>query len=453
MSILRNGLYVAVLFSASQMLAGPTVHVTGVVQDSGSRAVRVAYSLDEDAIVTVAIEVGGRAMTMPRVYGDVNALVESGERSFSWSPVGSEPCAGSAVSFTVSAWAPDDPPTCLVCDLDLGTVAYYASTNDLPGGVGSDAYRTSKLLMRRIPSAGSSFLCCGTARRDISRDFWLGAFEVTQEQYRRVMRAEPGTFVEPTSWACRPVCGGLASGNVQLFFNELRGDANETTVPEDPSSSSFFGILRTRFSQPFDLPSEAQWDFANRAGSSGSLPSGVEHAEDIGRFSSNGGLPAGMVASTAYLCGSTNGTACVGSYPPNAYGLYDTLGNVWEWCLDGYEGMLAQDVASDYVNRTVASRQRVRRGGCWRESPGNNNNRSHWESGLDNAGFRCACGGIAGTSRQPYSVDNATLDNMTADVVLVDTPFASVERRFYTMRESLDISFNPNPFGFNIFVR
>jgi hypothetical protein len=50
-------------------------------------------------------------------------------------------------------------------------------------------------------------------------------------------------------------------------------------------------------------------------------------------------------------------------------------------------------------------------------------------------------------------VDSATLDNMTADVVLVDTPFASVERRFYTMRESLVISFNPNPFGFYIFVR
>jgi len=68
------------------------------------------------------------------------------------------------------------------------------------------------------------------------------------------------------------------------------------------------------------------------------------------------------VTAPAQGCGATNGTAVVGSYQANAWGLYDTHGNVWEWCLDWSAGSLAG--GSDPAGSDSGS-NRVRRGGCW----------------------------------------------------------------------------------------
>ena len=138
--------------------------------------------------------------------------------------------------------------------------------------------------------------------------------------------------------------------------------ANTTTAnasynwPADPNPLSFLGLLRLKTNIDFDLPSEAQWEFAARAGN------GVGYWNDgsvilntnpdanlkvLGRYQYNGGK---VRSGTSYVdpattCGVTNGTAIVGSYAPNTWGLYDTAGNVWEWCLDWYEDMSASSSA------------------------------------------------------------------------------------------------------------
>lgn len=129
---LGKELCAGVLLAAGSLGAAPTVTVTDVTQDAASRHVTVSYTVSEAAIVTVAVSSGGRTLAAPRVWGDVNAAVSDGAHTFTWSPTGEEAASAASVDFAVSAWDPSDPPDYLVCDLDLGTVAYYAMTNDLP---------------------------------------------------------------------------------------------------------------------------------------------------------------------------------------------------------------------------------------------------------------------------------------------------------------------------------
>ena len=459
---LGKELCAGVLLATGSLGAAQTVTVTDVTQDAANRQVTVSYTVSEEVIVTVAVSSGGKTLAAPRVWGDVNAAVSGGAHTFTWSPTGEEAASAASVDFAVSAWDPVDPPDYLVCDLDLGTRAYYATTNDLPEGVGSDLYRTSKLLLRRIPAAGQTFNCLGKYPMKLSQDFWLGVFETTQEQYRRVLSAEPGAFTEATAWPTRPVTGGLSADFPQLFHKALRGDsASATTVPDAPTDASFFGLLRAKTKLAFDLPTEAQWEVACRAGGTALLPAGVASALDVGRFAANGGLPAGLTQNAAYGCGDTNGTARVGSYPPNVYGLYDMLGNVWEWCLDGYaENMGLSDVQTtqtDYVNRTIPSSQRVRRGGCWRDDNladlANSSYRSFWHGGLNNAGFRCAGGGITGTTRRAASTATSTLNALATVGAVVDTVVDSLERRTGTVALSSAIAFRSTPPAFLLIIR
>ena len=176
----------------------------------------------------------------------------------------------------------------------------------------------------------------------------------------------------------------------QVSYNEIRNAANSTTAntaydwPADPNPSSFLGKLRTKTGLDFDLPSEAQWEFAARAGNgdtkwgdgSGILNSYADaNLDKLGRYERNGGkvLSGSSYVNPAQSCGATNGTAIVGSYAPNDWGLYDTAGNVWEWCLDwdadditAHGGKVNIDPATPANTLSGASgANRVGRGGSW----------------------------------------------------------------------------------------
>ena len=118
---------------------------------------------------------------------------------------------------------------------------------------------------------------------------------------------------------------------------------------------------------------------------------------EVGRYWHNGGKV--LVDYTWNVpsrdCDTTYGTAKVGSYKPNAWGLYDMHGNVWEWCLDWWDGEAYSPAdATDPVGDAMGS-GRVIRGGEWRA--GANNSRSacrFWDSSLNNHnenGFRIVC--------------------------------------------------------------
>ena len=126
---------------------------------------------------------------------------------------------------------------------------------------------------------------------------------------------------------------------------------------------SFLGKLRALTGGlEFDLPTEAQWEYACRAGTTTALNSGKDLSDEytcpnlaeVGRYRGNQNDGKGDYSEHTK----------VGCYLPNAWGLYDCHGNVWEWCLDWYQGGWGKTVDTDPVGATSGS-YRVLRGGNW----------------------------------------------------------------------------------------
>jgi formylglycine-generating enzyme required for sulfatase activity len=155
-------------------------------------------------------------------------------------------------------------------------------------------------------------------------------------------------------------------------------------------------------SPKFDLPTEAQWEYACRAKNADAWYHGGNPADQyyfnapkklsmIARYNMNGGYvamgtdnnnnPKGISASDVQLLtlGTTNGTARVGSYVPNAYGLYDMLGNVKEWCLDWF-GMFDENPVTDPAGPTKRDSSMGPYGYNQRSLRGSGYRNSHHES-------------------------------------------------------------------------
>jgi formylglycine-generating enzyme required for sulfatase activity len=172
----------------------------------------------------------------------------------------------------------------------------------------------------------------------------------------------------------------------QVSYDMIRGTGAQAgagwpSCGHAADASSFMGKLQTKTGLTFDLPTEAQWEYACRAGTTTSLNSGKnmmsgdfdDAMDEVGRYWYNGG------SGYSQDCTPDNGTAKVGSYLPNAWGLYDMHGNVWEFCLDWYEdnisaygGALNVNPSNQAQTRSGATgSQRVFRGGSLKEVAGN----------------------------------------------------------------------------------
>ncbi len=166
----------------------------------------------------------------------------------------------------------------------------------------------------------------------LSRGFYLGIHEVTQAQWTAVMGANPAVFRRGAEAPQRPV---------------------ESVSWED--CQRFLARLAQRGSGRFRLPTEAEWEYAARAGSTARFPWG----DDPREFETHSHAWAN---SRSYAI-----THPVGTKPPNAWGLHDLHGNVWEWCSDWYAPYAAgpqRDPAGPPTGR-----ERVFRGGSWYDFP------------------------------------------------------------------------------------
>lgn len=199
---------------------------------------------------------------------------------------------------------------CLYMIVDLAKTGKRAITylDDAPKGGWSDEFRTTKIVFRKI--APGSFEYLPGKFFKITKPFYIGVFEVTQKQYEMTMKVNPAEF----KGDMRPV--------ERMPYSDVRGDNKGRNWPKDNKvdDNSYLGRLRKRFGLEFDLPTEVQWEYACRAGTKGNLNvDGVEMAK-LGKCLENGGRNDHHVK--------------VGSFIPNAWGLYDMHGNVEEWCLD-----------------------------------------------------------------------------------------------------------------------
>ena len=388
--------------------ADPQISNVRLTQSSISRRVTVRYDLDEAAVVTMDVLTNGVSIggtNIQGVGGDCFKKVAAGnDHVVEWDPYLSWPdqkFGAGVVSVRMTAWALDNTPDYMAVDITAtggaDTQTYYPAADFVPGGVTNGLYKTTKLLMRKIMAKGVEWTMGSTTletKRNATREathqvkldgnYYIGVYEVTQAQWDLIQpsRLAPSYFNNAADRAMRPV--------EQVSYNEIRNAANSTTAntaydwPADPNPSSFLGKLRTKTGLDFDLPSEAQWEFAARAGNgdtkwgdgSGILNSDADaNLDKLGRYERNGGkvLSGSSYVNPAQSCGATNGTAIVGSYAPNDWGLYDTAGNVWEWCLDwdadditAHGGKVNIDPATPANTLSGASgANRVGRGGSW----------------------------------------------------------------------------------------
>jgi len=182
----------------------------------------------------------------------------------------------------------------------------------------------------------------------ITRPFFLGIHEVTQFQYQLVMGENPSYFkrVGEESSHYLPV-EGVSWLDAVLFCNKLS---------EQEKRTPFYRINGTEVTiaggNGYRLPTEAEWEYACRAGSTTLFPFG-DDVSKLGDHAWYGGR------------GNSGGrTHPVGQQRPNAWGLYDMLGNVAEWCQDWYEaGYYTASPPADPPGPSEGS-SRVARGGC-----------------------------------------------------------------------------------------
>lgn len=242
-----------------------------------------------------------------------------------------------------------------VIDLSSGSPYPISYLADVPEGGWTDEYKTTKLVLRLIWPG--SFKMGGEYDVTLTKPYYCGVFEVTQKQYELVTGRRPSYFTNILYYATRPV--------ENISWETIRGNVSSTNWP---SSSwvdwySFVGRIQKGTGLNFDLPTEAQWEYACRAGTvtdynNGKINMGIKGVDEIGRYSVNSGAD----YSQSRNCSTSVGTAKVGSYLPNAFGLYDMHGNVEEWCLDWY-GQLTSGV-SDPIGSSSGV-YRVLRGGGW----------------------------------------------------------------------------------------
>ena len=234
----------------------------------------------------------------------------------------------------------------MVIDLSDGAnatsypVVYMAKAPS--GGFNTDVYKTTKLVLRCI--LPGPFRMIGEHSVLLTKPYYMGIFEVTQKQYELVMGSNPSN------------CKGDMRPVEMVSYNKIRGASEGSKWPLSSAvdSTSFMGKLRSRTGLDFDLPTEAQWEYACRAGTKSSYNNGGDSVSDLKRLGRYDGTQ--FDGKGGYYDHTT-----VGSYQPNAWGLYDMHGNVWEWCLDWYGDLSS---ATDPSGSSSGS-SRVLRGGGW----------------------------------------------------------------------------------------
>ena len=374
---------------ASAVQAAPQVSGVSMSQDSATRKVTIEYVLsDEDAVITVDIQTNAvpdaaegwtsiGAENLNGFVGDVNCkLAPSTEkRTILWNPDTYWPnqkLPAKATRAVVTAWATNAPPDWLVCELTAPyAVRYYEHACQVPDGVTAKKYKRTHLLFRKIHAkgvewtmgAGSSVAKEKPHKVTLTEDYYMGVYQLTKEQSGL-------TSIYPAG----AVDGSTPLNN--LRFTDMRGSTKGSQWPSftddgsldfwkshEVDSGSIIASFRNKCKMLVDLPTEAQWEYAARAGETrltfGDGTDTVNNIKNYGRFAGDKGK--------ADCEGYAGNFASVGSYLPNDFGLYDVIGNVTEECLDWYASFENIDTEKIHVDPvgSASGTSRLTKGGSY----------------------------------------------------------------------------------------
>ena len=228
------------------------------------------------------------------------------------------------------------------------------------------AIPAGKFMMGTIKSKYGSKLPDEYPQREVTLSkFYMGRFEVTQAQWQAIMG---------------------------FNHSDFKGDNRPVEDVSWEDAVEFCMKLSKKSGKDYRLPTEAEWEYACRAGTTHYFNFGESISSKLANY-----------AGTATIAESPTGryrgkTTEVGIFPPNAFGLYDMHGNVWEWCQDTWhENYIGAPTDGSARYDKQKSSDRVRRGGSWASPPGNcrsayrlNNNKAS-SYNKSTIGFRVVC--------------------------------------------------------------
>ncbi|MBR6058303.1 MAG: formylglycine-generating enzyme family protein [Victivallales bacterium] len=310
-------------------------------------------------------------------YGAMAPVKTGGPYTVTWNAAKDYPTLNSS-SFQIRIHATKG--MYMVIDLSEGPNAKYYPMHYVsnPPDLNDDTCRTTQLWLRHINAGkfimGSPSDEFGHNNNDmachevtITRNFYIGVFECTQRQWELVMGAGTNPSMYKSDDGCRPV--------ELITYNSIRGQSIENVrgwpqYGHTVDALSFMGKLQAKTSLTFDLPTEAQWEYACRAGTTTALNSGKDWTEEamkeVQRCRLNQSDGKG---------GYSSAHTKVGSYPPNAWGLYDMHGNVWEFCLDRWGASTLSTLPEIDPVGPMDGGEVVGRGGSWASYAGYGNDR------------------------------------------------------------------------------
>lgn len=372
----------AALASASAF-AMPEVEDLSVSQNR-DRVVTISFNLTEKAIVTMDITTNGvsigaenyqtlREPLSPKDQFPANRVMDAGEHVWMWRPSKEWPgfnFSSNEFKVTVQAWSFDAPPDYMVIDYNAKSNAtFYAKAEDLPDGgiktvtdpnniddetlatIESDVYRLSKMIFRKIPAAGVKWAMGSPEdekyRREnetqhyvtLTNDYYVAIYPMTRAHHKRFFQTQ-----DANSELNSPYPRGA------LSYTGARGSISSYCWPEDGhnvSPSSYIGKMRAHTGFRFDFLTEAEWEYACRAGSDQPW---------------NGYAETEVAWTTLGTADASSSKYIVGLKKPNAWGIYDMHGMVNEWVLDQY-GEYPLDAVIAPVGVTTNANLRILRGG------------------------------------------------------------------------------------------
>jgi formylglycine-generating enzyme required for sulfatase activity len=291
-----------------------------------------------DFIQTVSLVVGGAVIAV------VGQNLFSGNKNQTSTP---------KITTSPNTPNPTPEPTPKITTPPLQTFSFEVVTTDATGSItnrrnASAKYFTEDLgngvLLEMVEIPGGTFMM-GSPANEAERgsdespqhqvtvpSFCMGKYELTQAQYQAIMGNNPASF----------------KGNNRPVENVSWDDA-----------VAFCEKLSQRTGKKYRLPSEAEWEYACRAGTTTPFYFGESITPELVNYDGNhsyASAPKGQYRQQ---------TTDVGTFPPNAFGLYDMHGNVWEWCQDDYQ--------ENYINATIdgsaltipSAPYKLLRGGSW----------------------------------------------------------------------------------------
>ena len=291
---------------------------------------------------------------------------------------------------TTSPNTPTPEPTPKITTPPLQTFSFEVVTTDATGSItnrrnASAKYFTEDLgngvLLEMVEIPGGTFMM-GSPANEAERgsdespqhqvtvpSFSIGKYELTQAQYQAIMGSNPANF----------------KGNNRPVENVRWGDA-----------VAFCEKLSQRTGKKYRLPSEAEWEYACRAGTTTPFYFGESITPELVNY--DGNYSYASASKGQYRQQTTD----VGTFPPNAFGLYDMHGNVLEWCQDDYKENYTNAPTDGSALTILSSAGKLLRGGSWNDDPEHCRSAYRYLSNLDRnygtyIGFRVVCSGAART--------------------------------------------------------